>query len=69
MIKKVKEALEKDDIDDIKEAKDKLQERALALATKAYEEAAKARQAEGGDDTTTDSSSDDNVQEANYEEK
>ena len=69
MIKKVKEALEKDDIDDIKEAKDKLQEKAMALATKAYEEAAKARQAEGGDDTNTDSSSDDNVPEANYEEK
>ena len=40
----------------------------MALATKAYEEAAKARQAEEGD-TTSDSASDDNVQEANYEEK
>ena len=68
LIKKVKEALEKDDIDDIKDAKDKLQEKAMALATKAYEEAAKARQAEEGD-TTSDSASDDNVQEANYEEK
>ena len=68
LIKKVKEALEKDDIDDIKEAKDKLQEKAMALATKAYEEASKARQAEGGE-TTTDSANDDNVQEANYEEK
>ena len=68
LIKKLKEALEKDNIDDIKEAKDKLQEKAMALATKAYEEAAKAKQAEGGE-TSTDSSSDDNVQEANYEEK
>jgi len=68
LIKKVKEALEKNDIDDIKEAKDKLQEKAMALATKAYEEAAKARQAEGGE-TTSDSTNDDNVQEANYEEK
>ncbi len=68
LIKKVKEALEKDNIDDIKEAKDKLQEKAMALATKAYEEAAKSKQAEGGD-TATDSTSDDNVQEANYEEK
>ena len=68
LIKKVKEALEKDNIDDIKEAKDKLQEKAMALATKAYEEAAKTRQAEGGE-TTSDSKNDDNVQEANYEEK
>ena len=68
LIKKVKEALEKNDIDDIKEAKDKLQEKAMALATKAYEEAAKARQAEGAE-TTSDSTNDDNVQEANYEEK
>jgi len=68
LIKKVKEALEKDNIDDIKEAKDKLQEKAMALATKAYEEAAKSKQAEGGD-SSSDNNSDDNVQEANYEEK
>ena len=68
LIKKLKEALEKDNIDDIKEAKDKLQEKAMALATKAYEEAAKSKQAEGGD-SSSDNNSDDNVQEANYEEK
>ena len=68
LIKKVKDALEKDNIDDIKEAKDKLQEKAMALATKAYEEAAKSRQAEGGE-SSSESSNDDNVQEANYEEK
>ena len=69
LIKKVKDALEKDDIDDIKEAKDKLQEKAMSLATKAYEEAAKSRQ---DNETTTDansSSSDDDIKEANYEEK
>ena len=68
LIKKLKEALEKDNINDIKEAKDKLQEKAMALATKAYEEAAKSKQAEGGD-SSSDNNSDDNVQEANYEEK
>ena len=68
LIKKLKEALEKDNIDDIKEAKDKLQEKAMALATKAYEESAKSKQAEGGD-SSSDNNSDDNVQEANYEEK
>jgi len=68
LIKKLKEALEKDNIDDIKDAKDKLQEKAMALATKAYEEAAKSKQAEGGD-SSSDNNSDDNVQEANYEEK
>ncbi len=67
LIKDLKDALEKDDIDDIKEKKDKLQEKAMALATKAYEEAAKAKQSEEA--TSTDSSSDDNIQEANYEEK
>ena len=40
----------------------------MALATKAYEEAAKSKQAEGGD-SSSDNNSDDNVQEANYEEK
>ena len=46
LIKELKEALEKGDIDDIKSKKEKLQEKAMALATKVYEEAAKARQAE-----------------------
>ncbi|MBQ9019136.1 MAG: molecular chaperone DnaK [Bacilli bacterium] len=46
LIKELKEALEKGDIDDIKSKKEKLSEKAMALATKVYEEAAKARQAE-----------------------
>lgn len=46
LIKELKEALDKGDIDDIKSKKEKLQEKAMALATKVYEEAAKARQAE-----------------------
>ena len=43
-IKELKEALEKDDIDDIKTKKDKLNETAMALATKVYEQAAKENQ-------------------------
>ena len=71
LIADLKKALEGDDIDEIKELKEKLQEKAMALATKVYEEAAKANQsAQGSDDSeeATDSKRD-NVQEASYEEK
>lgn len=69
-MKDLKTALEGDDLDAIKKAKDELQEKAMALATKVYEEAAKANQAssEGTTDSATEDKSDD-VQEANYEEK
>ena len=70
LIKDVKEALEKDNIDDIKDKKEKLQEKAMALATRVYEEAAKAQQA--NTDTNTDNSAnstDNDVHEAEYEEK
>lgn len=69
-MKALKDALAGDDIDEIKKAKDELQEKAMALATKVYEEAAKANQA--NQDASNDDESDDkkdNVQEANYEEK
>ena len=69
LIKDVKDALEKDNIDDIKSSKDKLSEKAMALATRVYEEAAKANQAT--EETTTDNnqSNDSDVKEAEYEEK
>jgi len=67
LIKDLKEALEKNNIDDIKEKKDKLQEKAMALATKVYEQAAKENQANA--DNTSNESSDEDVEEANYEEK
>ncbi|MBQ4030337.1 MAG: molecular chaperone DnaK [Bacilli bacterium] len=69
LIKELKTALEGHDIDEIKEKKDKLQEKAMGLATKAYEEAAKARQAESGSDDSSSDDKKDDVQEANYEEK
>ncbi len=69
-IKELKDALDNNDIDEIKKVKDELQEKAMALATKVYEEAAKANQA-GQEASSDDESEDkkDNVQEANYEEK
>ena len=71
-IKDLKDALEKGDIEDIKTKKDKLQETAMAFATKVYEEAAKAAQAEQGSEESTESSSDkkdDDVIDAEFEEK
>lgn len=69
-MKNLKEALAGDDIDAIKTAKDALQESAMALATKVYEEAAKANQANAGDTAeSSDEDKHDNVQEASYEEK
>ena len=46
LIKDLKDALENGTIDKIKEEKEKLQEKAMALASKVYEEAAKERQQE-----------------------
>ncbi len=69
-MKELKTALEGDDIEAIKTAKDALQESAMALATKVYEEAAKANQANSdATDTSSDDDKHDNVQEASYEEK
>ncbi len=68
-IKELKEALEKEDIDEIKKVKDELQEKAMALATKVYENASKEREAQSGSEEETTDSKKDNVQEADYEEK
>ena len=79
-IKDLKEALEKDDIDDIKSKTEKLNESAMALATKVYEEAAKKAQEEQKDGDKEDkedkkekkskkSKKDDDVMDADYEEK
>lgn len=67
-IKDLKEALEKNDLDDIKAKKEKLQETAMAFATKVYEEAAKANQANQESESTSDDKND-GVQEAEFEEK
>lgn len=66
-IKELKEALEKDNLEDIKTKKEKLNETAMAFATKVYEEAAKKAQEENKDNNDTNKN--DAVQEAEFEEK
>ena len=68
-IKELKDALESNNLDDIKTKKESLQQTAMAFATKVYEEAAKANQST---DTTEETKSDDkkdDVIDAEYEEK
>lgn len=69
LIKDLRDALGKEDIEDIKSKKDKLSEKAMALAAKVYEQANKERaeaseKAEGETDKKED-----NVQDAEFEEK
>ena len=66
LIKDLKDALEKNDIEDIKKKKDALQEKAMALATRVYEEASKAKQSSEATDTNN---TDSNVKDADFEEK
>ena len=68
-IEDLKKALESNDIEDIKAKKDALNEKAMTLATKVYEEAAKNREAEANNDEETSNDKKDDVKEANYEEK
>ena len=74
LIDKAKKAMEENNIEEIKSAKDKLAEKAMALSSRVYEEAAKASQeaqnSSNAEQTTNENtSSDDNVKEANFEEK
>lgn len=67
-VKDLKDALEKNDIEDIKKKKEALQETAYALAAKVYEQASKEANQDNTTETTNDDKKDD-VQEANFEEK
>ena len=67
-IKEANEAKESDDLDKMKAAKDKLNEKAMALGQKVYEEASKKQAEENKDETKTDEEAKD-VKEAEYEEK
>ena len=82
LIKDLKDALEAGDIDKIRKEKEKLEEKAMALSAKVYEEAAKARQAEESSDDEEDEEEekskkkdkkkkkkDDDVEEADIEEE
>ncbi len=66
-IKDLKEALEKGNVDDIKAKKEKLQETAMALGAKVYEEANKKAQEESEKETKKDTKEDD-VVDAEFEE-
>ena len=69
-IKDLKEALEKDNIEDIKSKKDALQETAMTFATKVYEEAAKqAQESQASENTNNEEKKDDDVIDAEFEEK
>ena len=72
-IKDLKEAMEKNDIDDIKKKTESLNEVAMRLATKVYEEAAKNNQTANNETSNAEKpeekKSDDGVEEASYEEK
>jgi len=72
-VKELKEALEGSDLDLIKTKKDSLNETAMALATKVYEQAAKDNQANTSSDNANSSESQedkkDDVIDAEYEEK
>ena len=75
LIKDLKKALEKGNIEEIKEEKDKLQEKAVSIASKVYEQAAKERQAEqesSNEEAPKEdkkSKKDDDVEEADIEEE
>jgi molecular chaperone DnaK len=65
-------SLKGNDIEDIKKKMEALNEKAMALATKAYQEAAKAQQApntDNNDTSTSDETKKDDVINADFEEK
>ena len=72
MIKDLKDALADGDIEKIKKEKDALQEKAMALATKVYEQAAKENATEEENEEPKESKkkkNDDDVKEADIEEE
>ena len=76
LIKDLKEALKGDDIEKIKKEKEKLQEKAMALSAKVYEEAAKQRQSETEESSSEEKENkksskkkDDDVEEEDIEEE
>ena len=69
IVKELKEALEKNDMDKVKTIKENLQEKAMNLSAKVYEQAAKEQQENSNNETANDDSNKDDVQDAEYEEK
>ena len=68
-VKEAKEAAETDDLEKMKAAKDKLNEKAMALGQKVYEEASKNQANQGNSEETKEEAKDDKVVDAEYEEK
>ena len=69
IVKELKEALEKNDMDKVKTIKENLQEKAMNLSAKVYEQTAKEQQENSSNETANDDSKKDDVQDAEYEEK
>ncbi len=74
LIEKVNKAIEKENVEEIKEAKDKLLTKANEFASKVYEEAAKANNTDNSsnekkEDNKETNKKDDDVVDADYEEK
>ncbi len=71
LVSELKEALEKNDLEQIKTKKDALNEKAMALATKVYENIQKEQQGQSSDTTSNNDNQakDDGVKDAEYEEK
>ena len=73
LIKELKETLEKDDVEEINKKKEALNEKAMAFATKVYEQAQKEAEANKEAESSTDEESSDDEKEtvidADYEEK
>ena len=65
----LKKALEKGDLEDIKKKKEALNETMMKLATKVYEEAAKAQQQANDNNASDTNKKDNDVKDAEYEEK
>lgn len=65
----LKKALEKGDLEDIKKKKEALNETMMKLATKVYEEAAKAQQQASDNNNDGNDKKDNDVKDAEYEEK
>ncbi len=71
LVEKVNKELAKEDLDmdELKEAKDKLQEKAMELATKVYQQAQQENSATDASEVKEDKKQDDDAEEADYEEK
>ena len=69
LMEELKTALEGEDLEEINSKKEALSEKAMALATRVYEEAAKENQAEAEEPTETEEDKSEDVIDAEYEEK